>query len=308
MADDDVNDSWEFSLQPSKNGLAVEAGELTLRFAPAALESARSFAVLSQGAAVSSSHGPLPKLVKKDLPPFLLSKKVLAELGAKGKSRLRPEWGEEPVELSVVAKGTAKLAGLSLSVLDVAGDDVAFRVVDDAAFPLVLEREEGDAFWRLRKLDGRAVKLAFKLEPVARPAPRGAVGTMAKEIALALDKNAPEDQRLAAVQALGKATDAASLRALLEVHAWGGSLKVVRACHDPFVARSSSPDFIPLVESVLSMSPKNGKQRELVSALLNLVASLLEAKKNKALKPTLARLKTSAPEQQVREFLALVLG
>lgn len=93
MADANVTDRYLFTLMVA-DGLQVHydgAGRhKDLNFTVAALESAKSHIVLSQGNAMSSGSPPdeLPDHIISDLPPFLLSRAVFAALKTKGKASL----------------------------------------------------------------------------------------------------------------------------------------------------------------------------------------------------------------------------
>jgi predicted DNA-binding WGR domain protein len=94
MADFDVADRYRFTVERLEPTLVLrwemdnESGTLT--FADAAIAKSRSFLQLSQGSAMGSDQGDLPKTIQRDLPPFLLSRKVYAELQKASSSGLPP--------------------------------------------------------------------------------------------------------------------------------------------------------------------------------------------------------------------------
>ncbi len=180
MADFDVCDRYCFALTSVDDGVAFtsamgggedddddfEEGE-PVRLPGAVLADSHAVAVLSQGSWLNADLGyPVVDeasntVTLADLPPFLLSRAGLRELRA-GATRLRSEWGgehSEPHSLSLTKRTTAtiELDGetIEVDVLVGANEDMTLMVLDDDSFPLVIERVEGDNFWRLQKL-GRA--------------------------------------------------------------------------------------------------------------------------------------------------------
>ncbi len=157
MADFDARDRYRFTIERCDGDLVVRfegCGNGQWIFADAALASARSFVVLSQGSAQGSNGKALPKVVKRDLPPFLLSRQVFAEL-RKGPSMVRPEWSadEDAIEVEITAKGKAALLVdgklRKVGAFKVEGRDLVMWVVDDEAWPFLVSREEDDNYWRL---------------------------------------------------------------------------------------------------------------------------------------------------------------
>jgi predicted DNA-binding WGR domain protein len=155
VADFDARDRYRFTIERCDGELVVRfegCGDGQWIFADAALASARSFVVLSQGSAHGSNGKALPKVVKRDLPPFLLSRRVFAEL-RKGPSKVRPEWSEDEIEIAITAKGKAALLVdgelRKVDAFKAEGRDLVMWVVDDEAWPFIVSREEGDNYWRL---------------------------------------------------------------------------------------------------------------------------------------------------------------
>lgn len=165
MADFDVSDKYRFIVEGEGSGLTVRfegIGNGSWTFTDAALEKARSFVVLAQGGAIGSDGESCPKQIKRDLPPFLLSRKVFAEL-AKGPSELKPEWSEDVVEIEIVAKGRAVLHANGKKVehdaFKVEGDNIEFWMLDDPHWPVIVSRDEGDNYWHILA-QGEDVELA----------------------------------------------------------------------------------------------------------------------------------------------------
>ena len=152
MAGFDAKDLYRFSIDACDGALAMRfeggTGKGTWKFTAAALDKARSFLVLSQG---SSDHSD-GTAIKAELPPFLISRKVFADL-AKGPTEINDEWNQNPVEVAIVAKGRAVLviAGKSIKhdAFKVEGDGISFWVLDDAEWPFIVSREEGGNYWHL---------------------------------------------------------------------------------------------------------------------------------------------------------------
>lgn len=177
MADFDVCDLYCFVLQSTDDGLAFtsamgsgedddvyEEGE-PVHMPSTVLTDARAVAVLSQGSWLNANLE-YPELDEAtgaitliNLPPFLVSRAVLRELRAGG-TRLRSEWaaeGADPAPLTLTKRTTATIERdgetIEVDVLVAAGDEMTLMIVDDDDYPLVIERVEGDNFWRLQKID-----------------------------------------------------------------------------------------------------------------------------------------------------------
>jgi hypothetical protein len=183
MADFDVCDRYRFIVCNVDDGLTFTqtfAGEEEedddaddgdadpgepARVSPDALSDGRTIAVLSQGGWLSAEleqHEVDDDVVQLgDLPPFLLSQTALREL-RDGSTLLRPEWageGSEPTTLTLKERRTVELERdgdrIEVKALVASGDDVELTVVDDDTWPLVIERTEGDNYWKLEAI-GRA--------------------------------------------------------------------------------------------------------------------------------------------------------
>lgn len=134
-----------------------------VRFTPAALAGACTSARLSQGR-WRGSDGERPRrdedgeLLAGDLPPFVLAREALRELraGATQLTAMSAPRGAPPVTLRLVAREVATIEvdaePRELTVLHAAGDGVRVRVIDDDAWPVIVERIEGDARWHLQAL------------------------------------------------------------------------------------------------------------------------------------------------------------
>lgn len=127
-----------------------------------ALADGRTIAVLSQGGWLSAeleSNEIADDIVQlADLPPFLLSQTALREL-RDGSTLLRPEWageGSEPTTLTLKERRTVELERdgdrIEVAALVASGDEVELIVVDDETWPLVIERTEGDNYWKLEAI------------------------------------------------------------------------------------------------------------------------------------------------------------
>lgn len=170
MADFDAADNYEFQILETDEQLVLSSAfedgepEAVVGFSTQGLGSSRTIAVLSQGSWLSAAleqptHDGECDRLDADLPPFLLSRAMLLELRAGG-TRLRSEWappgtGPEPLSLSERTTAEVEIDGEphELDVLVASGDGVELTVVDDEAWPLVLERVEGDNYWRLLAID-----------------------------------------------------------------------------------------------------------------------------------------------------------
>lgn len=165
MADFDASDVYRFKLHDAEDGLALSSafdgdepvGAVT--FSPDALDRGRTIAVLSQGSWQGDVDDDDITRFEAELPPFLVSRAALQELRA-GQTRLRPEWappGAEPTTLTLRERLTLTIDAegepLEVPVLVAHGDGVELRVIDDERWPLVVERLEGDNYWRLLSLD-----------------------------------------------------------------------------------------------------------------------------------------------------------
>lgn len=169
-ADDDATDTYCFQLLDTEGQLVISSAfedddpEAVVGFSAAALAGARTIAVLSQGSWLSSdleqpTHDDESERLDADLPPFLISREMLRELRG-GATELRPEWappGSRPQAVKLTGRTTAEIEldgeTVEVPVLAARGDDIELRVVDDDEWPLVLERIEGDNFWRLLAVD-----------------------------------------------------------------------------------------------------------------------------------------------------------
>ena len=159
MADYDVADPYTFTIRETSDGLAVhfqmgrsDEGDLT--FTAGALKSARKWVSIAQGGALLPD-GESPAAIRSGLPPFLVSRDVLAGLRS-GDASVYSEWGGGDVDLEAKpAKRRVSINGtvVELSVLHATGDDIDFWVVDDDRWPVVLEHTEagGDNFWKIHK-------------------------------------------------------------------------------------------------------------------------------------------------------------
>ncbi|MBZ5712838.1 hypothetical protein [Nannocystis pusilla] len=170
MADDDAADNYEFQILETDDQLVLSSAfedgepEAVVAFSNDSLADSRTIAVLSQGSWLSGAlEEPTQDdecdRLDADLPPFLLSRTMLFELRAGG-TRLRSEWaapGSEPLPLKLTERATAELEidgePQELAVLVASGDGIEVTVVDDEAWPLVVERVEGDNYWRLLAID-----------------------------------------------------------------------------------------------------------------------------------------------------------
>jgi hypothetical protein len=162
MGDADVVDRYLFTLAVARNDLKVHYDGTglahDLKFAAAALESAASHIVITQGNAVSSASPPrsLPARITLDLPPFLLSRRVFAALKSKGKANFKFEWCDEISEVSVKQKKKVAIVidgrKTSVPILYCLGSlyDCRLWVLDDNSWPIIVKHEEEDEhFWRL---------------------------------------------------------------------------------------------------------------------------------------------------------------
>lgn len=180
MADFDVCDRYRFIVCNVDDGLTftqtfaseeddddesddgdADPGE-PARVSAEALGEGRTIAVLSQGGWLSAEleqHEVEDDIVQlADLPPFLLSQTALREL-RDGSTLLRPEWageGSEPTTLTLKERRTVELERdgdrVEVAALVASGDDLELTVVDDETWPLVIERTEGDNYWRLEAI------------------------------------------------------------------------------------------------------------------------------------------------------------
>jgi hypothetical protein len=162
MADANVIDRYLFTLTIS-DGLKVHydngAGRhKDLNFTVAALESAKSHIVLSQGNAVSSGSPPdtLPDHIISELPPFLLSRAVFAALKTKGKANFKFEWSDEIGEVAVKGKTNISILiegkNVLAPVLHCVGNlhECQLWVIEDDSWPIIIKHdEEDDYFWKL---------------------------------------------------------------------------------------------------------------------------------------------------------------
>jgi hypothetical protein len=177
MADFDVCDRYRFVVCDVADGLtftqtfapeddddadeddADDIGE-PARVSRDALSDGRTFAVLSQGswlgADLESADLEDDVAQLRDLPPFLLSRTALRELRA-GATRIRPEWADgEPIELTLSARRSAQIERdgetVAVPVLVASGEDLELVVIDDDTWPLIVERNEGDNYWKLEAI------------------------------------------------------------------------------------------------------------------------------------------------------------
>ena len=179
MADFDVCDRYRFVVCAVTDGLTFtqafapeedeadeededeEIGE-PARVSPDALAEGRTIAVLSQGgwlsAELESAELEDDIIQLTDLPPFLLSQQALREL-REGGTLLRPEWageGSEPAALTLKERRTVEIERdgdtVELAALVASGDEVELVVIDDDAWPLIVERTEGDNYWKLEAI------------------------------------------------------------------------------------------------------------------------------------------------------------
>jgi len=187
MADFDVCDRYRFVVVDVDDGLTFtqafapeddedddadeadadeDIGE-PARVGPDALAEGRTIAVLSQGGWLSAEleHAELDDDVVQlsDLPPFLLSQQALREL-REGTTLLRPEWsgeGSEPAALTLKERRTVEIERdgdtVALPALVASGDEVELVVLDDDTWPLIVERSEGDNYWKLEAIGRTAV-------------------------------------------------------------------------------------------------------------------------------------------------------
>lgn len=209
MADDDAADTYCFQLLDTDDGLVLTSAfedddpEAIVRFTGEALEQARTIAVLSQGSWLGSDLDAPQRdqdgdLLDGDLPPFLLARAALRELRT-GATRLRPEWApadSEPVAVTLSRRVVAEIEvdgeTREVEVLMATGDGVELRVVDDDEWPLVIERVEGDNFWRLVALEydefdeGEADDDEEDLPPPEPAGPLAATGPISGDAFVAL--------------------------------------------------------------------------------------------------------------------------
>lgn len=175
-SDFDAADVYDFVVRKTAPDLVLEfvmrgtETQKTLTVPRAALESATGVLKLSQGDWTGLSW--LSESKKRDycapaeadpqfVPSFLLSRAQHADLTSKGAVELQPVWDFPDLDtFSVVERGTRDVPGLGkgVNVLTLQGKESSTRivVVDDALFPLVLEREECDG--------GNVEKISF-VEP-----------------------------------------------------------------------------------------------------------------------------------------------
>ncbi|NBP68067.1 MAG: WGR domain-containing protein [Cytophagia bacterium] len=167
LQDDDVLDTYLFSIAADSQ-LNVhfeklksnDKGDLT--FSSRALGWAKAHIILNQGTATSFKGNSLPEIIDAELPPFLLSRKVMAELKEKGKTKFIFPWGydlEAPTTIKLKEKDEIKIKigeeNFSAPILKCMGsneesDEIILWVVDDDDWPLILVHDwDGDYFFRL---------------------------------------------------------------------------------------------------------------------------------------------------------------
>jgi len=161
MGDINVIDRYLFTLTVGRDLKVHYEGAGTagdLKFTAAALASAASHIVLSQGNAVSSGSPPdsLPARITADLPPFLLSRAVFTALKEQGQASYKFEWSDDVSEVAVKARKqlTIVVEGkkTTVPVLYCRGSlhDCKLWIIDDDAWPVILKHEEEDGcFWKL---------------------------------------------------------------------------------------------------------------------------------------------------------------
>ncbi|MFY0537689.1 hypothetical protein [Nannocystis pusilla] len=170
MADFDAADNYEFQILETDDQLVLSSAfedgepEAVIAFSNDSLADSRTIAVLSQGSWLSAALDQPTRddeceRLDADLPPFLLSRTQLMELRA-GATRLRPEWsppGSEPEAVTLKERIAVEIEvddePQEFTALVAAGDGVEVTVIDDEAWPLVVERVEGDNYWRLLAIE-----------------------------------------------------------------------------------------------------------------------------------------------------------
>ena len=197
MADFDASDIYAFRVLDTEDALVVSSAfadedldapagdpEGVVAVSPEALAEGRTIAVLSQGGWMSAGlaapeRGEDEVMHLSDLPPFLLSRASLCEL-REGETRLRPEWGPsegEAVRLALRERTTVEIVHdgerRDVEVLVAAGEGVELTVVDDDEWPLVVERVEGDNFWRLLAVASAREEGEEEEEALPPPEPAG---------------------------------------------------------------------------------------------------------------------------------------
>jgi predicted DNA-binding WGR domain protein len=167
LQDDDVLDTYLFTIEagPQLNvhfEKLKSNGKWDLIFSSRALGWAKAHIILNQGTATSFKGNSLPEIIDAELPPFLLSRKVMAELKGKGKTKFIFPWGydlEAPTTIKLKEKDEIKIEigdeHFNTPILKCIGsneecDEIILYVVDDDEYPLILVHDwDGDYFFRL---------------------------------------------------------------------------------------------------------------------------------------------------------------
>ena len=118
----------------------------TLTFTAEALENANAFLMFSQGHVSAKHDEDETKPLRKNLPPFLLSRRGLRELNAGTTTWIGEEGGEAEIELVGARVIHGRVAGktVELNVVEGRSDSFGFLVLNDDTWPIVLKTEWGD--------------------------------------------------------------------------------------------------------------------------------------------------------------------
>jgi hypothetical protein len=267
VADEDACDRYRFAIEPCDKGLAITyegcGASGKAAFSETAVSSSRSFITLSQGSAIGSDGERLPKQIKHDLPPFLLSRKVFAEL-RKGSSKLRPD-GEEgrQIDVEVVAKGTALLvvegAERAWPALKVAGRSLELWVLDDEQWPFVILYDRGENYWHLLAQGGSADlesdddatgNLITDEKPVSTVAPANLDDEAGIIAALKSERAASAEDAYKAAERAGTLSSPESREALF--FALASQSNVSGAAYRALYSRAKEPGFVEALQEALA--------------------------------------------------------
>ncbi len=186
IADFDAEDEWTFELVDATDGLKLHvvcdgAGDFDIAFTANALAGASAFASFSQGSTSEDTGKP----VDKKLPPFLLSHATFAKIAGGKKLAWKSEWTDKD-SLESQGRGTAKIdvngAEQVVAVFSAAGEEASIEVLDDASWPLLVTRTEGDCHVKLLSVDLSKAK-GDVAKPVATEKPAKAAKPAASEAA-----------------------------------------------------------------------------------------------------------------------------
>jgi predicted DNA-binding WGR domain protein len=160
LADFDVRDEWRFEIVAAGSGLALRIDTGRDRVADAARFSETALANAARPVALAQGGADVDLALEQSdrVPPIVVSRAMHAKIASGKRTPWKSEWSESAhVEATGSGAMRVRVNGAETLVRTLCAaatdDDISLTILDDAEWPLVIERIEGECFVKLVSID-----------------------------------------------------------------------------------------------------------------------------------------------------------